>query len=259
MQNFGPLPIEDIPGQLRKVELELRDLKMRIAQALVGGKVNIGSAGPTGVLSSALGGTGIIGSPLGVTVWLNGSGALREQGDVVILTTSADRTFTTTTTQADQRIIGVVDGSAISTALTVANGANARVRHIGYQSIVKTTGVINAGNWLRASATATRAEDTGVAATASAPSGAFAVALEAHAGPTGDVGVFLVGGLAGGGGGALDDLSDVTITAAALADRLRYDGTIWRNSAKIWEPLTNGNTSAPEIIFAGGDVVMVET
>lgn len=214
MQNFGPLPIEDIPGQLRKVELELRDLKMRIAQALVGGKVNIGSAGPTGVLSPTLGGSGIVGSPLAVTVWLNGSGALRTRGDVVIFSAAADRTFLTTTTAADRRVIGVVDGSATSDSNDVASSANGRVRHTGYQGTVKTTGVVTAGNYLRSSTTATRAEDTGTAASASAdqPAGAFAIALESHAGPTGDVGAFLLGSGVSAVAGALAN-HDHTATA----------------------------------------------
>jgi len=42
----------------------------------------------------------------------------------------------------------------------------------------------------------------------------------------------------GVGSASLDDLSDVTITTPAAADRLRYDGTVWRNSALIWRPLT---------------------
>lgn len=42
---------------------------------------------------------------------------------------------------------------------------------------------------------------------------------------------------AGGGATALDDLTDVTITAAALYDRLHYDGTGWVNTDKIWRPL----------------------
>lgn len=42
------------------------------------------------------------------------------------------------------------------------------------------------------------------------------------------------------------------------ADRLRYNGSQWEASSKIWQPLTNGSTSSPELIFASGDVIMVE-
>lgn len=61
-----------------------------------------------------------------------------------------------------------------------------------------------------------------------------------------------------GGPVALDDLSDVVITAAATGQRLRFNGTNWVNVATIWQPLTNGDTTTPELIFAAGDVVMVE-
>lgn len=43
-----------------------------------------------------------------------------------------------------------------------------------------------------------------------------------------------------------------------LADRLRYNGSQWAASSKIWQPLTNGSASSPELIFADGDVIMVE-
>lgn len=61
-----------------------------------------------------------------------------------------------------------------------------------------------------------------------------------------------------GGASALDDLTDVTITSAAVADRLRFDGTVWRNSALIWQPLTD--PSVPDLIFdtGTGDVIMTE-
>lgn len=50
----------------------------------------------------------------------------------------------------------------------------------------------------------------------------------------------------------------VASTAPATADRLRYDGTQWTPSAKIWQPLTNGDATTPELVFSGGDVIMVE-
>lgn len=39
--------------------------------------------------------------------------------------------------------------------------------------------------------------------------------------------------------GALDDLSDVTISTPATGDRLRYDGSGWVNSRLRWEPHTD--------------------
>lgn len=60
---------------------------------------------------------------------------------------------------------------------------------------------------------------------------------------------------------ALDDLSDVIITSPAAADRLRYDGSVWRNSALIWRPLmaldpSSGNYMV--VTTAAGDAVLVE-
>jgi hypothetical protein len=50
---------------------------------------------------------------------------------------------------------------------------------------------------------------------------------------------FLAGG-SGGGASALDDLTDVTITAPTLDDDLRYDGSEWVNDARKWEVVTDG-------------------
>jgi hypothetical protein len=40
--------------------------------------------------------------------------------------------------------------------------------------------------------------------------------------------------------GSLDDLSDVTITAPAEDDDLRYNGSVWVNDARKWEVVTDG-------------------
>lgn len=58
----------------------------------------------------------------------------------------------------------------------------------------------------------------------------------------------------------VDGLQGVAVaaTAPADADRLRYNGTSWEPSAKIWQPLTNGDATTPELVFASGDVIMVE-
>jgi len=59
--------------------------------------------------------------------------------------------------------------------------------------------------------------------------------------------------------GALDDLTDVTITSPAAADRLRYSGTAWVNSALIWTPLTvsDGTTWLP-LVDGSGNAIMAE-
>lgn len=56
-------------------------------------------------------------------------------------------------------------------------------------------------------------------------------------------------------GTSLDDLSDVTITAAQALDRLHYTGSSWVNTAAIWRPLMDGTGNV--ITDAGtGEAVM---
>lgn len=63
----------------------------------------------------------------------------------------------------------------------------------------------------------------------------------------------------------IDALSDVdTTTVAPVAgDALLFDGTNWvpgegGAATTRWEPLTNGLAEVPELVFAGGEVVMCE-
>lgn len=60
---------------------------------------------------------------------------------------------------------------------------------------------------------------------------------------------------------ALDDLTDVTITSPTASQRLRYDGSLWRNSSLMWSPVmaldpTSGNYLP--VTTGAGDAVMVE-
>jgi hypothetical protein len=55
---------------------------------------------------------------------------------------------------------------------------------------------------------------------------------------------------------ALAGLTDVALTTPALADRLRWNGSAWVNSALIWQPLTD--PGVPDLIYDAGDVIMVE-
>jgi hypothetical protein len=60
---------------------------------------------------------------------------------------------------------------------------------------------------------------------------------------------------------ALDDLTDVTITSAATADRLRFDGSIWRNSALIWRPVTTYDPTTGlwvPLVDGSGNAIMAE-
>lgn len=133
-----------------------------------------------GIMPPSGGGSGISGSPLGVTMWENQSGATRSQGAVVV--ESGADTFSVSSTQGDRRVIGVLDDDGIIV------GAVGRIRHIGRQSEVDVTGAVAAGDYLRASVTAGRAESTG----ADRLKGTFARALTAFAGPgDGQVAAFL--------------------------------------------------------------------
>lgn len=73
----------------------------------------------------------------------------------------------------------------------------------------------------------------------------------------------IYGAKVGGGSSvaALDDLSDVTITSPASADRLRYSGSAWVNSAAVWVPamVEDGATGLWYVAVTGdGDAVMTE-
>lgn len=57
----------------------------------------------------------------------------------------------------------------------------------------------------------------------------------------------------------LDDLSDVTITAPATAQRLRYNGSAWVNSALKWSPTTTfDGTNWLMVVDGSGNPVLTE-
>ena len=61
----------------------------------------------------------------------------------------------------------------------------------------------------------------------------------------------------GGGDGAsdLDALTDVTITAPAADDNLRYNGSAWVNDSRKWEAVTDNPGTGPELVWDGDDLV----
>jgi hypothetical protein len=76
---------------------------------------------------------------------------------------------------------------------------------------------------------------------------------------TRDGGTTWFGFIAGGSGSsvtALDDLTDVTITAPAEDDQLQYISGEWVNNSRRWEPVTTNPGAGPEIVFDGDDIVM---
>lgn len=187
-----------VQDRLLSLEREVRHLRT-LTQSLG----SLGGARVTtvvGVLDPAHGGTGVTGSILGsVTYWQNASGAQRDQGTVVV--ENGDRTFDVTTVVGDRLVIGVLDDTGIIV------GALGRVRHSGYQAVVNVQGAVVAGDYLRTSATAGRAESAGAAKV----SGMFGIALTAFAGPgAGTVTAFLFGG----------DVGHAAVTLAADAATL---------------------------------------
>ncbi len=68
---------------------------------------------------------------------------------------------------------------------------------------------------------------------------------------------FPVGG--GSGASSLDDLTDVTLTSPATADRLRFDGSVWRNSDLVWRPvMASDGTNYYVVVDGSGTAVMAE-
>jgi len=55
------------------------------------------------------------------------------------------------------------------------------------------------------------------------------------------------------GATTLDGLSDVTITSAATDDTLSFNGSIWVNSSRRWEPVTDGEDV---FVWESDDLVM---
>lgn len=62
-----------------------------------------------------------------------------------------------------------------------------------------------------------------------------------------------------GGATSLSGLSDVTITSATAADRLRYTGSVWVNTTLIWRPvMTYNGTNWLVAVTGSGDAIMTE-
>src|SRR3990167_9960847 len=95
----------------------------------------------------------------------NQSGAQRVLGDVVVVDTNNDNSFTTTTTAGDTKVLGVV-------LETIASGAVGRIATGGYVASVKVSGATTRGQFLKTHTVATQASPT-----SSIQQGVFAIAL----------------------------------------------------------------------------------
>lgn len=177
-----------MPGEVRQVSdtltehaREIRALKLKLDNIATAGGIRETSV--VGVSPPGSGGTGTTQSILGaVTIWQNNSGATRNPGDVVVW--DGDRLFDVTSTQGSTGIIGVVSDDG-----AIPAGANAHIRHTGYQAIVNTQGVVAIGDYLQTSPTPGRA----MRARTAKSTGVFGIALTASAGGASTVTAFLMG------------------------------------------------------------------
>lgn len=122
----------------------------------------------------------------------NKSGAERDEGDVVVVDTSTDDAFTTTTSTGNTCVLGVVQE-------TIANDAEGRVLVAGYAATVEVDGATTRGQFLKTGTTAGLATPT-----ATFDAGVFAKALSA-VGAAGQVSAVLFGTSTEGGGGVGND------------------------------------------------------
>lgn len=104
----------------------------------------------------------------------NQSGSTRSAGEAVIVDTAHDEAFTTSTTAADLRALGVVvDASILDTA-------TGYVQIVGsVMPLVKTVGTVVRGHYVYQSGTAGKVADSGTlaSATAAAPAGSIGIAM----------------------------------------------------------------------------------
>jgi hypothetical protein len=233
--------IKEANTALRGAETDIRKLYSLLARFMdAGGRVNPAAFG--GIAGPGVGGSGVAGNALSATIWQNTSGGTLTQGSVV--QKNGNRTMTTTTTVSDLDVIGVVEARADTGALSVENNEDAIVRHNGYQAVVLVQNAVAVGDYLRASATAARAESAGVTPVA----GIFGVALTAKVGAgAGSVAAFLFPVLLAAG--SAHDILSVTHSDVDETDT-PADGDVltWDNVAGKWiasPPAAGGSGSGP--------------
>lgn len=144
----------------------------------------------------------------------NRSGAQRVAGDVVIIDTSNDDSFTTTITAGNVLVLGVV-------LETVANLATGRIATGGYVGSVKVTGATIRGDYLQTSTTVLKA-----ASSTTFAKGVFAIALSSSSsvvsaylfGSVGAVDAQTLGGYSIGNGTGAVPVSNGTVNTNLNAD-----------------------------------------
>lgn len=169
--------LDRLMRQQELLKREVRTIRTQLATFSTAGRVRGGAI---------IGGGGLQQTPAvgSVSAWLNDSGSALTTGAVVVAAASGGRLCDTTTIVDDEDVLGVVVSET-----SVADGSDAMVRHQGYAASVLVTGVVAVGDWLQASATATRAQSAGAARTP----GSFARALSASAGGSASIAAFVQG------------------------------------------------------------------
>jgi hypothetical protein len=165
-------------GNTQRLMLDrIRRLEVRLGSIAIGNK--IAPTAYSGILPLANGGTASIFGPLGSTpMFLNNTGGVLNNGDVVVLDFTAARRIDDTTTARNPKVAGVVKGTG-----PFANGAETPVLVSGYHTALKVNGAVVAGDFLATGTNAVRASSIG----ATAGAGAFAMAFTANASGNGTV------------------------------------------------------------------------
>lgn len=181
--------------------------------------------------------------PIGTNKLTNKSGGTVDQYRVVVLDTSNDSSFTTTTTERDNGVVGVVDenGGISSDSLGI-------VVNFGIVN-VEVTGSVSRGDWLITSTTAGKAKSGGTTDS----SNSFGIALEAGTDTT-------VKSLIVPIHPELSTLSD----GSSTDDTIRWDGSAWVSNSNFTAD-SSGNITPEsvnlgdekEIIYGTGDDIKI--
>jgi hypothetical protein len=162
----------------------------------------------------------------------NKSGGTVEKGAVVIINSGTAQSYTTTSTEADQRALGIV----------FADTANDATGLVQVGGVVEDALILNAvaiGDWLEPSTTAKKLKSTGTAsgATTNPPQGACAIALEALA-ATGVADIVWLGTQTSGSAAAPTDYPYTGFgTNGTLSAEVDLYTLYLQNEIKAWPPL----------------------